>query len=129
LEIPADYLSRNVVEAIRMSDGDLAENQNTDPLCITVKIILKNEPIQQIYKRKILKPAEKLENELLWTRIIGHGEKKTVLMVPENMVTTLSKGIHGDMLYSQEGQFKTKERILQSYGWRGMDQGYHQIFG
>jgi hypothetical protein len=31
-------------------------------------------------------------------------------MVPENMVTTLLRGINGDMLYSHEGQYKTKEK-------------------
>jgi hypothetical protein len=76
-----------------MSDEDLAEKQNTDSLSITVKNILKNEPIKQIYKRKFLKPTKKLaltyciENELLWTRKIRHREKRTVLMVPQNMLT------------------------------------------
>jgi hypothetical protein len=56
-EMTADYLSRNVVEAIRMSDEGLAEQQNKDLLCITVKNILMEDPIQQIYKRKFLNPA------------------------------------------------------------------------
>jgi hypothetical protein len=43
-------------------------------------------------------------------------------MVPESMVKTLLPGKHGDMLYGHEEQTKTKERILQSYWWRGMDQ-------
>jgi hypothetical protein len=43
-------------------------------------------------------------------------------MVPETMVNKLLTGMHGDMLYGHEGQNKTKERILQSYWWRGMDQ-------
>jgi hypothetical protein len=43
-------------------------------------------------------------------------------MVHESMVKTLLAGIHGDMLNGHEGQTKTKERILQSYWWRGMDQ-------
>ncbi len=43
-------------------------------------------------------------------------------MVPESIVNALLTGIHGDMLYGHEGQFKTKERIMQSYWWRGMDQ-------
>jgi hypothetical protein len=30
--MPADYLRRNVVEAIRISHEDLAEKQNNDPL-------------------------------------------------------------------------------------------------
>ncbi len=50
--MPAAYLSRNVVEAIRVSDEDLANHQNNDPLRKTIKGILKNEPIQQIFKKK-----------------------------------------------------------------------------
>jgi hypothetical protein len=42
-------------------------------------------------------------------------------VVPESMVNALLTGIHGDMLYGHEGQIKTKERILQSYWWKGMD--------
>jgi hypothetical protein len=48
-------------------------------------------------------------------------------MVPENMVTTLLKGIHGDILYGNEGQFKTKERVLQSYWWKDMDQDINKF--
>ena len=108
--MPADFLSRNVVEAIRISDEDLSEKQKEDPLCQTVKNILKNEPIQSIFKRKFPKSAEKLaltcfmENDLLWTRITRHGERRTLLVVPETMVKTLMEGIHGDMLYGHEGQ-------------------------
>jgi hypothetical protein len=60
-ETPADYLSRNVVVAIIMSEKNLREKQSTDPLCTTVKKILKAQPIQPI-KKKFLKPAE-----ILWT--------------------------------------------------------------
>jgi hypothetical protein len=42
--------------------------------------------------------------------------------VPESIVNALLTGIRGDMLYGHEGQFKTKERIMQYYWWRGMDQ-------
>ncbi len=53
--LPADYLGRNVVEAIITSDEDLAEKQKTDHVYFTVKSILKHKPIQQNYKRKFLK--------------------------------------------------------------------------
>jgi hypothetical protein len=43
----------------------------------------------------------------LWTRIIRHGERRTVLILPENLVTTLMEGIERDMLYGHEGQFET----------------------
>jgi hypothetical protein len=36
-EMPADYLSRIVVEPIRISDEDLANKQNKDPMCVMVK--------------------------------------------------------------------------------------------
>jgi hypothetical protein len=49
--MPADYLSRNVVEAIRISDEDFTNHQSNDPLCEIVKHILKHEPIQHIHKK------------------------------------------------------------------------------
>jgi hypothetical protein len=48
-------------------------------------------------------------------------------VVPESMVNALLTGIHGDMLNGHEGQTKTKERILQSYWWRGMDQDINEF--
>jgi hypothetical protein len=56
--MPADYLSRNVVEAIRISDEDLAEKQINDPLCQTIRNILQKEPIQKMHMKNFLKPAE-----------------------------------------------------------------------
>jgi hypothetical protein len=56
-EMSAGYLSRNKVEAIRMSDKDLADKQNTDTLCMTVKNIMKDKTISLLFK-KILKPTE-----------------------------------------------------------------------
>jgi hypothetical protein len=115
-----------------VSDEDLANQQNNDPLCKTIKCILKNEPIQQIFKKKF-KPAEKLaltcfiEQDLLWTRIVKNKQTKTVLVIPESMVNALLTGIHGDMLYGHEGQTKTKERILQSYWLRGMDKDINEF--
>ena len=54
-EMPADYLSRNVVEVVKMSGEDLADQQDKDSFCKTIKYILKNEPIQQIYKKNFFK--------------------------------------------------------------------------
>ena len=40
--MPADFLSRNVVEAIEVSDEDLAELQMKDGLCTAVRNFLDN---------------------------------------------------------------------------------------
>jgi hypothetical protein len=41
IEMPVDYLSRNVVEAIDMSNEDLAEMQDQDKFCASIKHLLK----------------------------------------------------------------------------------------
>jgi hypothetical protein len=38
-------------------------------------------------------------------------------MASEIMIKT-----HGDMLYGDEGQFRTKEGVIKSYRWKEMDQ-------
>jgi hypothetical protein len=60
-ELPADYLSRNVFEVIRMCDKDLAEKQNTDRSLMHdnekhPKRSTNSTKIQKIFH----KPAEKL---------------------------------------------------------------------
>ena len=59
--MPADFLSRNVVEAIEVSDEDLAELQMKDGLCTAVGNFLDNN---------INPPeAKKFKN---WAKKIGH---------------------------------------------------------
>ena len=41
--------------------------------------------------------------------------KNTVIMVPKAITNQLISEVHGNVMYGHEGQFKTKERILQSY--------------
>jgi hypothetical protein len=43
------------------------------------------------------------------------------------MITTLLEGIHSEMLYGHEGQFKIKERVLQSYWCKGLDQDINEL--
>ena len=42
-------------------------------------------------------------------------------MVPASIVKQLMSEVHGNIMYGHEGQYKTKERIIQSYWWPGMD--------
>jgi hypothetical protein len=37
------------------------------------------------------------------------------------MNSQLLEGMDGNMLHGHKGQFKTKERVLQSQWWKGMD--------
>jgi hypothetical protein len=59
--------------------------------------------------------------------ITSHGGKRKVLFVCDSMITTLLVVILGDLLYGPEGQFETKESVLQFYWWKGMDQDIDEI--
>ena len=48
-------------------------------------------------------------------------EKNKKERVQEHLTTQLISEVHGNIMYGHEGQFKTKERIFQSYWWPGMD--------
>ena len=49
-EMPADYLSRNVVESIEISDEDLASLQDKDTFCKSIKNLLQDKPIDVDYR-------------------------------------------------------------------------------
>ena len=49
-----------------------------------------------------------------------------MIVVPKSNTNQLITEVHGNVMYGHEGQFKTKERILQSYWWPGMDQHINQ---
>ena len=49
-EMPADYLSRNVLESIEISDEDFARLQYKDTFCKSIKNLLRDEPIDFDYR-------------------------------------------------------------------------------
>jgi hypothetical protein len=51
IEMPADYLSKNVVEAIDMSNEHLAEMQDQDKFCASLKHKLKKLPVEKEYSK------------------------------------------------------------------------------
>jgi hypothetical protein len=171
-EMPADFLSRNVVESIQISDEDLATLQDKDHYCSSIKNLLnqRNEKQQgprpsqtttsgtsesqskkttskqqgqnpsqtttsgasesqskkttPTWKGQIqAKEAENcfVERDILWKRIDRYGTQTTVIVVPASIVKQLMSEVHGNIMYGHEGQYKTKERIIQSYWWPGMD--------
>jgi transposase InsO family protein len=125
-EMPADFLSRNVVEAIDLSDSELQKEQEENKMCKAIKDVVQGKPIQPDMKKhsaNIENIAKKcfIDNEILWKRIDRHGGQHTVIVLPKSLTQKLIKEVHGNVMYGHEGQYKTKERILQSYWWPGMD--------
>ncbi len=120
IEMPADYLSRNVVEAIDMSNEDLAEMQDQDKFCASLKHLLRKLPVEEEYSKMVTQMTELshscfIENGVLWKRITRHHGQHTVIVVPKSLTERILSEVHGNVLYGHEGQYKTKERIIQSY--------------
>ena len=119
-EMPADFLSRNVVESIEISDEDLAMLQDKDTFCKSIKSLLLDLPLEFDYREclpEMLKLAKNcfIEKNILWKRITRNNIQNTVIVIPKSITEQLITEVHGNIMYGHEGQFKTKERIIQSY--------------
>ena len=63
-----------------------------------------------------------VEDGLLWRRLRRPGEAdRVVLYAPPDFRTDILEQAHGTALAGHDGQLKTKERIMQSYFWPGLD--------
>ena len=127
-EMPADFLSRNVCEAIDVFTPDLPRLQQEDPLLHTLIEYVKNHTIPanaNAHDRQIIAKVGNecfLEKDILWRRINkNEGLPRTVLVVPTSLRDSLVREAHGAMLSGHEGISKTKERLLHSYYWPNMD--------
>ena len=89
-------------------------------MCKAIKNVVQGKPIQLELKKhtvNIKNMAKKcfIDNEILWKRIDRHGGQHTVIVLPRSLTQKLIEEVHGNVMYGHEGQYKTKERILQSY--------------
>jgi len=93
-EMPADFLSRNVCEAINVFDNQLPELQKQDPMCKHIRDFIQNlsnpkanqEPFKNPKANKnLMKFAQEsfIQDDILWIRINkDEGTPRTVLFVP-----------------------------------------------
>ena len=125
-EMPADFLSRNVLEEIQIFTPELPQLQNSDEFARALIVFLQHQQLpadkkQAAYVQKVA-PSCFLEDGILWRRLRRHdAPARTVLVVPSAKVDDLIHETHGALLAGHEGITKTKERLLQSYFWPNMD--------
>ena len=125
-EMPADYLSRNVVAAIGWERETLAKAQDQDNLVKALKAFLLNRelPSDEKCQRLVRHLADScfVENDLVWKRVKRQFEpSRVVIFLPEQMIQDVLQDAHGHLLGGHDGVFKTKERLFQCYYWPGMD--------
>jgi transposase InsO family protein/ribonuclease HI len=131
-EMPADFLSRNAIDAISWDNNSLKEEQRKDPICEALINFLYN---RQLPSTTVMQGLVKLyatecfmENGLLWRRLKRKGDTAhIVLFVPSSMRLDILKEAHGGQLTGHDGIFKTKERILNCYYWPGMDRDINEF--
>ena len=125
-EMPADFLSRNVVAAIQFDNLNLNQQQQNDPFLSQVRDFLlhKKLPLDSNTAKLIMQLSNDvfIENDVLWRRIKTQTEPgRVVVLLPRTMVQTVLEEAHGHILTGHDGNGKTKHRLLQSYWWPQMD--------
>jgi len=125
-EMPADYLSRNVVASIGWESEELRKAQEGDHLVRAIRNFLLNKELptdskcQQLVKH--FSDSCFVEDDLVWRRVKRPYEpSRVVIFLPESLTEEAMKEAHGQLLSGHDGIFKTKERLFQCYYWPGMD--------
>jgi hypothetical protein len=106
--------------------SSLAHSQDTDPTLKALKnfLLSKQLPFEPALRNLIFQLSLQsfIEDGVLWTRLKNTPEKRVVIMAPADIIPDILCDAHGHILAGHDGVLKTKERILQSYYWPGMDQ-------
>jgi len=125
-EMPADYLSCNLVNAISWDSNELLQAQAADPLIKALKGFLLNKELPHDPKcQSLVKLCANdyfVEDGLVWCRIKSQFEpSRVVLFLLASLVTDALTEAHGELLTGHGGIYKTKERLMQCFYWPGMD--------
>ncbi len=118
--MPADYLSRNLVNAISWDSSTLQQAQNADPLLKALKSFLLNKELPHDAKcQSLIKLFANdcfIEDDIIWRRIKRQFEpSRVVIFLPASLVPEALSDAHGNLLVGHDGIYKTKERLLQCF--------------
>jgi hypothetical protein len=125
-EMPADFLSRNVVASINLDNAELARQQQQDKFLAALRNFLLHKvlPSDEHMARLIFQLSNDvfIENDVMWRRLKLREEPgRVVILLPRTLVNDVLQEAHGHLLTGHDGEGKTKNRILQSYWWPKMD--------
>ena len=125
-EMPADFLSRNILASIDVFDDDLPRLQAEDYFIKTVSDYMHHQKLPTNKKQaahvQIVGKECFLDNGIIWRRLTRYDEQaRSVLLLPQVLANDIVQEAHGQILTGHDGIAKTKERILQSYYWPNID--------
>ncbi len=122
-EMPADYLSRNLVSAISWEASQSQQAQAADPLLKALKQFLLNSvlPHDPKCQSHFAKDCF-IEDDIIWRYVKWQFEPcQVVIFLPAALIPEVLSKAHGNLLVGHDGIYKPKERLLQCYYWPGMD--------
>ena len=129
-EMPADFLSRNVVDMVNFMTDDnesMAFTQNQEPWIKEIKAwMTTGVECKSALGKDLMKNYWQnmffIEEDLLWVRIQYKGEPTRVcLVVPDAKVQDVLQDGHGTLFTGHEGVAKTKNRLTLKYWWPNME--------
>ncbi len=124
-EMPADFLSRNAVDAINFDLSTYAREQNKDDILRHLRLYLLNKVLPE--NNKLAQLVYKMSQDcfvldgVIWKRLGANKQHRSVLLVPHHLIPEILHEAHGHLLAGHFGVTKTKERLLQSYYWPNME--------
>ena len=130
-EMPADFLSRNIVSTIGWSNEQLTTYQENDPLIKNLKEFLLHRKLHPDPQCRVLvrhlADESFVEDGLVWKRVKRQNEpSRVVLYLPDALREQTLQDAHGTLLAGHDGVLKTKERIFSTFYWPGMDRDINQ---
>ena len=113
--VVADFLSRNVA-AMDVGPNLLKKLQSEDPFIRMMREEMEKDNPDAKVKR--LLPSIAIENGIVYYKRPAGGK---AIFAPKKIVPQIIKAAHDSLLGGHMGIFKTRNRILKSYYWPGMD--------
>ncbi len=123
--MPADFLSRNAVDAISSDLSSYAQEQNKDELLRHLHLYLLNRVLAE--NKNMAQLVYKMSNDcfvfngVAWKRLGANLQHHSMLLVPQHLIKTILSKAHGHFLSGHFSILKTKHRLLQSYYWPNME--------
>ena len=124
-EMPADFLSRNAVDAIGLDLTSFALEQDKDEFLRALRLFLLNRalPQNENLARLVTRSADDcfVQDGVVWKRLDKQHNFRPVLLTPPHLKNKIISEAHGQELSGHFGVLKTKEKILDSYFWPNME--------
>jgi hypothetical protein len=115
-EMSANYLPRNLANAILWDALTLQQAQSADPL-LKVLNFFKCQTLTKLFSNDCF-----IKDDIIWHSIKRQFEpSRVVIFLPALLIPDALTNTHGNLLVGHNGIYKTKEHLLQCYYWPGMD--------